>query len=248
MKVHIRQAKSEDWKIVQQLNNQLFQAYKDNVENCKQSIITLCEAGNKNAQYLDCGCDNGDFTLQVAKKIKTKKLFGIEINPANAKIATERGVEIKAADLNKRFPYPNNSFDVITANQVIEHLTDTDHFAKEIKRVLKPEGYAIISTNNLSSWHNVVSLMLGFQPFPSDVSNTSSIGKLYKLSDNEEGSLAHLRIFTMKALIEFFKHHGFTVEEVVGVGYYPFPTNIASFFLSIDKNHSVYTTLKIRPV
>jgi hypothetical protein len=47
---------------------------------------------------------------------------------------------------------------------VIEHLPATDNFMREIARVLAQEGYAPVSTNNLSCWHNVASLALGWQP------------------------------------------------------------------------------------
>ena len=111
---------------------------------------------------------------------------------------------------------------------------------------MKPNGYAIISTNNLSSLHNIAALLIGKQPFPADVSNIQSIGKLFALSNDDKGSFAHLRIFTKNALIELFKYHKFEVESVIGVGYYPFPNFIARVLSKIDKNHAVYVTIKVR--
>ncbi|MEX0883047.1 MAG: class I SAM-dependent methyltransferase [Cyclobacteriaceae bacterium] len=43
---------------------------------------------------------------------------------------------------------PNNSFDAVVSFQVIEHIQDDLLFLKEIHRVLKPGGKAIISTPN----------------------------------------------------------------------------------------------------
>src|SRR5437879_10383148 len=45
-------------------------------------------------------------------------------------------------------PYPDNSFDCIVSFQVIEHIKDDHTFLKEISRVLKPNGFALISTPN----------------------------------------------------------------------------------------------------
>jgi ubiquinone/menaquinone biosynthesis C-methylase UbiE len=45
-------------------------------------------------------------------------------------------------------PYPDNSFDCVVSFQVIEHIADDDLFLKEISRVLKPEGLALITTPN----------------------------------------------------------------------------------------------------
>ncbi|GAI71244.1 unnamed protein product, partial [marine sediment metagenome] len=38
---------------------------------------------------------------------------------------------------------------------------------------------------------------------------------------------AHRRVPTYRGLKELFQYHGFEVETVIGVGYYPFPTKVA---------------------
>jgi len=220
--------------------------YHDSVRDCRASIAQLAEFDSK-AEYLDCGCDDGKFTEEVAAVIGSRNISGIEINEKAAKLAVERGVQIAASDLNKRFPFEDDSLDVVTANQVIEHLYDTDNFVLEIKRVLKPHGYAIISTNNLASWHNLFALTLGYQPFPSDVSsNNPGIGKIIPTFDGDAGSWAHLRIFTYASLKSLMEYYGLRVEEIVGVGYYPFPSRIANRLAQLDKRHSAYLTLKVR--
>src|SRR5258705_54758 len=45
-------------------------------------------------------------------------------------------------------PYTDNTFDCVVSFQVIEHIKDDHSFLKEISRVLKPNGYAMISTPN----------------------------------------------------------------------------------------------------
>jgi len=57
------------------------------------------------------------------------------------------------------FPYEDNSFDTIVTFQVIEHIKNDHMFLKEIKRVLKPGGQALITTPNIkmtlsrNPWH-----------------------------------------------------------------------------------------------
>ncbi len=57
------------------------------------------------------------------------------------------------------FPFEDNSFDTIVTFQVIEHVKKDEEFIKEIYRVLKPRGKALITTPNIkmtlsrNPWH-----------------------------------------------------------------------------------------------
>jgi SAM-dependent methyltransferase len=138
---------------------------------------------------------------------------------------------------------------VVHANQVIEHLVETDLFVKEIYRILKPGGYVVISTPNLASLHNLISLMLGKQPFAAHVSNEVIPGNPFdprKGTRHLSRELSHLRIFTHESLKDLFEYYGFKVETLIGVGFYPFPHPISSFLARPDKTHSVYITIKVR--
>lgn len=103
------------------------------------NILDLLER-NPGSTLLDCGCDDGQNTLLFARKMESTTIYGIEINPTSAAKAREKGVTIKSADLNEQFSFEDNIFDVICANQVIEHLYNTDNFLNEQYRVLRRGG------------------------------------------------------------------------------------------------------------
>lgn len=221
--------------------------HKVDKEN-RRSIFNLIEP-NPAARILDLGCGDGSFALQVAECAGSKDVWGVDFLDNMCQVARKKGVNACCADLNGKFPFENESFDVVHANQVIEHLIDTDNFVREIHRILKPDGYSIISTPNLASLHNIFSLFLGKQPFSAHISNEVILGNSFDpkqgLKHESKGTI-HIRIFAPEALKELFEYNGLKVEQFIGAGYYPFPGKIAAVLSKIDRTHAVYITMKAR--
>jgi 2-polyprenyl-3-methyl-5-hydroxy-6-metoxy-1,4-benzoquinol methylase len=197
---------------------------------------------------LDCGCADGSLSLRFAEQAGCTTVLGIEAMPSLAQKARDRGLRVVGSDLNEPFALPDHSVEVATANQVIEHVANTDQFVEELRRVLKPSGKLVISTNNLASWHNIAPLLLGAQPFAADVSNDASVGKIANLyednsPDHKWGTWTHLRIFSHRALTEMMERHGFAVDTLVGVGYYPLSGRWAERMATIDPRHAAYITV-----
>ena len=142
-------------------------------------ILKCLEPSQEEMSLLDCGCDDGEWTLQLGARIGAARLCGIEIVDERRQAALQKGILAKPGDLNEPFPFGDEQFEIVHANQVIEHLKETDSFIQEIWRTLRPGGYAVICTENLSSWHNIVSLVFGWQPF----SLTNVSGKRFQIGN-----------------------------------------------------------------
>jgi SAM-dependent methyltransferase len=219
-------------------------------KDCRRNILQCLDESAETVELLDCGCDDGEWTLQLGAHIGNVRLSGIEIVEERRLAAAQRGVQAKAADLNGHFPFGDGVFDVVHANQVIEHLSDTDRFVREIRRVLRTGGYAVISTENLASWHNILALVLGWQPF--SLTNVSSIrfqiGNPLAIHSGEPAvnptSWQHNRVFAYRGLKELFELHGLAVERMEGSGYYPLP----GFLGKLDPRHAAFLTLKVRKI
>ena len=199
-------------------------------------------SGIERPRLLDLGCDAGWRTMWVAQRIGAREVHGVEIVEARAELAAARGVEVAAADLSARLPYDDDRFDVVISNQVIEHLPDTDVFVSEIRRVLRPGGIAVVSTENLAAWHNIAALILGWLPF--SLTNISEmergLGNPLGLHRGQAGEpRGHLRVLTGRGLRELFAAHGLECRRLVGAGYFPFPRSFARF----DPRHAVFLTI-----
>jgi SAM-dependent methyltransferase len=205
-------------------------------------------AGSPGAVMLDVGCDDGVRSLRFAEAAQASEVHGVEIVPEAAALATERGLIVKSFDLCEPWPYPDDFFDVICSNQVIEHLRDTDTFVRETKRCLKPGGTTVVSTENLASWHNVGSLFFGWQPFSlTNVSETvGGLGNPFALHHGLEPDIGttwqHLRVFAYAGLRDLYNQHGLVVHDIIGSGYYPLPGAIAR----LDPRHAAFLALAAR--
>ncbi len=111
---------------------------------------------------LDIACNDGELTTIYAAYGKT---IGIDINPEAIKACRQRGLECiccKVEDLSPRY---DNSFDVIIAGDIIEHVFDTDSFLSAIHKLLKPSGSLLLSTPNIASLGRRLMLLAGINPF-----------------------------------------------------------------------------------
>lgn len=106
-----------------------------------RAIISLLEPGIDTV--LDLGCHDGSFTERVAGEIGARNALGLEIDTDLARIARDRGIDMTVADLEHPLPLEDETVDAITANQVIEHLYNTDNMISEAMRLLKPGGLLV---------------------------------------------------------------------------------------------------------
>lgn len=115
--------------------------------------------------------------------------------------------------------------------------------------MLKPSGYAVLSTNNLASWHNVAALVIGWQPLPCHVSDEAVVGNPLAMEETRYGERIHrhLRIFTGRALCALAAHHGLLLERALGSGYYPLGIRASRAMARLDPTHSVYLVHRYRP-
>ncbi|MFC1992230.1 class I SAM-dependent methyltransferase [Chloroflexota bacterium] len=195
----------------------------------------------KGVMLLDVGCGNGIFTISCGKAVGAERVYGIEINENDAEEARAKGINVSITDASQTFPFQAGSFDIITANQILEHVLDTDNMLKECYRVLNDGGVMILSVPNLCSLFGRAMILLGKQPTTLHVSEIQ-VGNFLRGVE----TFGHIHALAPPALKDLVEYHGFKVEKMVGSGYYPFPTKIARLLARLDKRRALCLTVKLR--
>lgn len=167
-------------------------------------------------RLLDVGCGTGRNLQAIQAKCPQAELYGIDIGSGVEELLKPLGFQGKQCDASERIPYDDNFFDVVVCGEVIEHVVATDSLLAEIRRVLKPGALMILTTPNLAYLVNRVMLFAGLQPFFTETSMRSVMGRRLKLLGQGNPVQGHLRLFTLPALLDIARSEGFTIERIEG--------------------------------
>ena len=107
----------------------------------------------KNVRILDIGCGFGE-TLGY-HQARGCDVYGVEVDENIRRVAEKFHFNIHVG-LFEPDIYDIGYFDYVTMDQVIEHVTDPLETLREIARILKPGGLAILSTPNSNGWGAMV--------------------------------------------------------------------------------------------
>ena len=226
------------------------------IERCNDWAGNLA-AELKPESILDVGCGDGSMLFSYFKQVPPE-FHGVEGAP-NLKVKAEtRGIKVSSYDLNGRWPYEDNKFNVVFSNQVIEHLHNCRLFAAEAFRVLKPGGTAIVTTENLCSLLNWFAITLGYTPFSLMQTCGRYLGNPLGLHYNEtlaeplsldhpafSGVAGHIRVLTVRQAHELFQLVGFEAE-VRSISILPLPDGLSKMLEGVVKNRGHYLMIKAR--
>jgi len=110
------------------------------------------------AVVLDVGCGPGTITIDLARHVPDGRVLGLdragEVIDAARAAGVDRGVanvefatgDVYALDL------PDDSFDVVHAHQVLQHLTDPVAALRELRRVCRPGGVVAVRDSDYEAF------------------------------------------------------------------------------------------------
>jgi SAM-dependent methyltransferase len=147
-----------------------------------QSLVEKISAtlNTPDPRILDVGCGTGANLKMLAAYGQAE---GVDISPQAVDFCRERGLDSVALGAAEHLPHDDDSFDLVTALDVIEHLDDDVAGLREMRRVLRRDGRILI----------FVPAFMFLWGVQDDVSN-------------------HRRRYTLPGLLEAVEAAGFAVE------------------------------------
>ncbi len=137
-------------------------------ERVKQRMVDWVQPGEGHA-ILDVGCGAGYFLCLIREKYVSQgfspRIAGVDISAHQASFMAKRmekeGVLDAVACLgnSEYLPFADNTFDLVTCSEVLEHVRNPLRALSEMRRVLKPDGILNLSTPSMTaetSWDRVL--------------------------------------------------------------------------------------------
>lgn len=159
-------------------------------------------------KILEVGCGEGLFGFLCKQKMGAE-FWGIELIEDAAVKAKDKLDKVLIGNIELDELYiPDNYFDCIVFNDVLEHLQYPWIVLDKIKRYLKPGGYAVASIPNMRYYEIVKGLLFR---------------KEWEYEDAGIMDKTHLRFFTIKSIRKMFERSGYSVLSLEGIRHEVFP-------------------------
>ncbi|MBI3772485.1 MAG: class I SAM-dependent methyltransferase [Gammaproteobacteria bacterium] len=153
-------------------------------------------------RILEIGCGEAGFA-EAVKRLTGAEAWGLELNQLAAGVAAERLDQLLLGDVISQMDnLPDQYFDCIVMNDVIEHLIDPEECLTRLKEKLVSGGVIVCSIPNVRHYTNLYNMLFK---------------KQWRYEDAGILDRTHLRFFTEKSIREMFVRLGFNVQILKGI-------------------------------
>lgn len=154
-------------------------------------------------KILDVGCGSGVFAHSLKQLQPAREIWGIEINPSVGNEAAKVLDRVLIGDISTLLDQlPQNYFDAVYFNDVLEHLPDPYTILRRIKQNMKEDGHILVSLPNVRYIRNFFNFI---------------VRKDWAYTDHGILDRTHLRFFTLKSAFHMFESMGYKVEKFQGI-------------------------------
>jgi ubiquinone/menaquinone biosynthesis C-methylase UbiE len=167
------------------------------------------------ALILDSGCGTGENSIDIELQYPGKfRLLALDIHLPTLRSCRDQfsalaGCHYSIMQGNSiELPFRDSVINIVISNQVLEHVADYEKYIAEMARVLKEDGYLIISTPNAHCPRNTFLRMLGQHP----VLRWPNLRNL-----PPEQFRGHIKEFTEDEIESLTNEHGFALIKSIPI-------------------------------
>jgi SAM-dependent methyltransferase len=117
--------------------------------------------GGPGRRVLDLGCRYGALTRVYATG---NEVVGVDVDRDALEHAASLGIETRWADVDEPLPFDDETFDVVVAGELLEHIRDPVGLVSEARRTLRADGTFVGSVPNAFRLKNRLRFLVGLQP------------------------------------------------------------------------------------
>lgn len=196
----------------------------------RKEMLDFLPANTKTV--LDIGCGNGALSA-VLKEQYGIETWGIELMDSEAIKAKEVMHQVLVGPCENLIPeLPDNYFDAVYLNDVLEHLSNPNEVLKQLKSKLKPSGVMISSIPNIRYHKALIEIV-----FKRD----------FKYQESGILDFTHLRFFTSKSIQRMYRELGFEIILHKGINksksVKPYLYNLLFLFTALDIFYPQFATV-----
>jgi ubiquinone/menaquinone biosynthesis C-methylase UbiE len=186
-------------------------------------------------RIIDVGTGSGGFIHVLKKTFPQAEITGVDPNLNSLEAAREKYPDVTFIEMEaEKLEFEDNSFDVVSISMALHHLPKIKKGLKEIKRVVKPEGYIIINetiSDNLNPAQEVHKM---FHHFRSQIDRLT--GKFHRKTFSKDAILQMLKVAELPVQFFFEQRRNVNLVE-----------KDADLEQRVDKMKSMLEKIKGRP-
>lgn len=169
-------------------------------------------------RVLEIGCAEGTFGAAVKARAGAE-VWGIEFNAQAAERASAVIDRVLTGDVDEQSAtLPDNHFDVIVCNDVLEHLVDPGVTLTKLRRTLRPGGVVVASIPNIRYFPALRQILVR-RDFPAE--------------DAGIFDRTHLRFFTRRSIVRMFEDAGYDIRRMKGINTRVKPIGLIASIVSL---------------